>query len=165
MMELSKKYEELKSVKKLYDYMSHHYFSVKQDKEGESWFFYTWKRGFTKNRLIVKKVIEEIDPENLQGNIDEIYDFFKEKKKNQEIYWGDVLLERDKHFWQGDYEGETWSLIHMYDELDDEYEERLKLVNDIEEEIFKIEEEKERKLLEKEKEQYLKLKEKFHKEK
>ena len=155
------KYQELKSVKALKEHLdSKGYYSIREYNKK----MYATE-GTTREKMTIQKKLRDFDIEDITGNLNDTLEFLIElKKEYQEECWGEILIDNDKHFWQGDYEGEDWTLLHEYKELDSDYEERMKIVDAIEKQIKTNEKRKQTKKDKKDYEKYLALKEKFEKE-
>ena len=155
------KYEEFKSVKEFNKYLeSKKYYTIRE---------YNRKMyassGTTKGRMTIQMKLCDLDLDyDITGELDDVIEKLTElKKEYKDQCWGKIILNNDKKFWRGDYEGEDWTLLHEYKELDIDYEERMKYIDKIEKEILASEKRKKTNKEKKEYEKYLKLKDKFEK--
>lgn len=155
-------YENLKAVKEFNEYMKNkQYYTIRE---------YNRKMyassGTTRDKMTIQMKLCDLDLDyDITGNLNETIERLQELKQEYEDQcWGEIVLDNDKHFWRGDYEGEDWTLLHEYKELDKDYEERMKLIDKIEKEIESSKKRKETNKRKKDYEKFLKLKEKFEKE-
>lgn len=151
-------YEDLKSVKNFKDYINKkQYYTIKEKNK----IIYS-DTGTTREKMIVQVKLCSLDLDNVTGDINYILNKLNELKKEYlNLCWGDILIDNNKSFWQGDYEGEEWNLIHEYEELDKDFNKRMELLNDIEKEISQYEQRKKNKKLKKDYDKYLELKKQF----
>lgn len=150
--------DKMKSLKKFQDYIkSKNYYSIREYNKK----MYGMEATTTKKMKVQKKLCD-IDPDYLQDNIDDVLFYLNDLKKTyKDDCWGEIHIDHFKNFWQGDYEGEEWNLVHEYEELDSDYKKRMKLIKDIEKENESLRKLKTKSKEDKDYKQYLKLKEKF----
>lgn len=156
-----RKYEDFKSVKEFNEYLEKkNYYTICE---------YNRKMyassGTTRGRMIIQMKLCDLDLDyDITGELDDIIEKLTELKKEYAYQcWGKIILNNEKHFWQGDYESEDWTLLHEYKELDEDYEERMKYIDQIEKEINSFAKIKKTNKEKKEYEKFLKLKDKFEK--
>lgn len=123
-------YKNLNSVKELNKYLERYTITIEKKEWNEH-------RGTSENKMRVGFKLKELDLENVTGdilNILEEINLLKEEYITKDFI-GTIEIDNDKSFWQGDYEGETWTLIHYRDENNQEFEERMEIIKRIKEEI------------------------------
>ena len=155
------KYKDFKSVLAFQEYMKRKkYFTINE--RNRKMYADT---GTTKQKMNVSVKLYDLDIEDMTGDINDIIDRLNElKNEYKDMCWGKISIDNDKDFWQGSYEGEYWTLIHEYEELESDYNERMILLDKIEKEIERSKKRKKTNKEKKEYEKFLKLKEKYEKE-
>lgn len=154
------KYKDFKSVLAFQDYMNcKRYFGISE--RNKKMYAST---GTTRKKMNVSVKLCELYIEDMTGNINDIISKLNElKSEYKDMCWGNISLDNDKDFWQGNYEGEYWTLIHEYEELDSDYQERMSLLDNIENEIKASAKRKKTNKYNKDFKKYLELKEQFEK--
>lgn len=152
------KFKDFKSVISFQEYMDRKkYFSISE--RNRKMYAST---GTTREKMNVSVKLCELDIDDVTGNINDIlYKLNELKDEYEDMCWGRISIDNDKDFWQGDYEGENWTLIHEYEELDSDYIERMSLLDNIEKDIKASIKRKKTNKEKKEYEKYLELKNKF----
>ena len=155
------KYLDLSSVKEFKEYLKNkNYFSIRERNKK----MYA-DNGTTKEPMTVQVKLKDLDIDDVTGYLSDIVELFNNlKKEYEEMCWGKIIIDNDKDFWQGNYEGEDWTLLHEYEELEEDFNERQRLITKIEKQIKSLEKRKKTNKDKKEYKKYLALKEKFEKE-
>jgi hypothetical protein len=153
------KYENLKSVKEFKSFLDEKkYYSIRE---------YNKKMyadsGTTRQRMTIQMKLCDLDLDyDIIGELDDVIERLQElKKEYKDQCWGKIILDNEKDFWQGNYEGEDWTLLHEYKELDSDFKKRMSLLDKIEKEISTQEKRKKTNKEKKEYEKFLELKNKF----